>query len=155
MSRDHDYCELEKVIESFGIALTDDYGALDPGEELTKFITHLQATLARVEGELATTKKALLQSCSDQREYLDCQPTCDSYGHAENCEVANPGLAFHRLEIQLVQAEQREARLKAALVNLMANIDRVVYRDRANLRLGPAIPVYEQAQQALSDQEPA
>jgi DNA repair exonuclease SbcCD ATPase subunit len=48
----HDYCELERDIEALGIKLTDDYGALDPGEELKKYVTALQAVCTAQEARI-------------------------------------------------------------------------------------------------------
>ena len=83
-------------------------------------VRHLQAieekdaTIARLERERDVAKKALLLSCSDQREYLECQPNCDSYGHDDKCEVANPGIAFKRLEQQLAALTTERDHLQAA-----------------------------------------
>jgi len=56
----HDYCELERGIEALGIKLTDDYGALDPEEELMKFVKDLQRQLAEAQGRI----KELESVCS-------------------------------------------------------------------------------------------
>ena len=48
------------------------------------------------------------------------------------------------------QLEGRAQTLEGALLNLMAHINRVVYRDTSQLRLGPGIPAYDDAQAALA-----
>ncbi len=75
---------------------------------IEKAVRWYQQQLTQSQARVATLEKALLASCSDQREYLECKSSCDSYGHDNECEVANPGLAFKRLE-------QRVQELEAAL----------------------------------------
>jgi len=48
----HDYCDLERAIEALGIKLTDDYGALDPSEELSKFVADLQSQITQLDQQL-------------------------------------------------------------------------------------------------------
>jgi hypothetical protein len=69
--------------------------------------------------------------------------------HFEQLEVTYHD-AIHRHEQIIEQLEGRVKALEGALEALILHIDMHVYRDFAQLRLGPAVPVYERAQAALA-----
>ena len=51
---------------------------------------------------------------------------------------------------QLAASKARCKQVEEALKALLCNIDLVVYRDRANLRLGEAVPAYQHAQRLFT-----
>ena len=100
--------------------VADDY--LIGKAEYQRLLDHdaaLRAEVERLTQDNQIVRKALLASCSDQREYLECKPSCDSYGHDEGCEVANPGLAFKRLETSLAQAQAELKNWKRFYTNVI------------------------------------
>lgn len=63
----------------------------------------LKARVAAVEREVEKKQALLLRSCQDNIEdyNVQCKPTCDDYGHADDCPSAHPGLVYDELRRQL------------------------------------------------------
>ena len=69
---------------------------------------HAAARLTAMTARAEKAEQHFLLACTDNMDYLTCQPDCDSYGHSSQCAVAYPGLEFARLQ-------QEIARLRTAL----------------------------------------
>lgn len=102
----------------------------DDDEEM---IYHVALTDAAQRARIAHLEEALLRSCSDNMEYLQCQPECNRNDHAANCAVAYPRIEYDRLQARIAGLE-RERDEAVRMMNGVIQQLKIEKRDLATAR---------------------
>jgi hypothetical protein len=102
--------------------------------------------------ETLTDKDSIIELMA--REIEAGFKSCGSYGPNPVYDMALHAAMIVYSHIAAIrdcaeQAEAEQDRLRKALWDLLRAIEKGDYRDRANMRLGDAIPAYERAREAL------
>lgn len=73
---------------------------------------YAQQVIADLRAENETLRQLVKDTCDD----MECESTCDSFGHSDSCPVANPVYAWRHLRAEVESLKEENRRLTEVMV---------------------------------------
>ena len=112
-------------------------GPDNPHDQVQQFKHELQ----QAQAEITQWERRFKQFADDVSGEMECLPECDSYAHAENCPVAYPEIAFHKLRTEIgrlrnqnKEAAERRDREQAQMQSQIAHHERMIREARERMK---------------------